>query len=196
MSTLLRPRIDRKLWGGISLVAGAAAHEALVEIGAAGVRLYWPNDLEVGDRKLGGILGEVRARGERAWVALGFGINIDLRAPQIQAAMPEELRQTATCLAEVMDRGREPITDPVALGKHILDHFWLLYEAFLDGEPLSALVRDRLAHVGGKVEVRQPGGAPSRGVLKGIGPHGELLVETGSKVLAVVAGDVVYDNRP
>ena len=48
------------------MVAGAAVHETLVELGVAGVRLYWPNDLQVEERKVGGILGEVRSRGDAA----------------------------------------------------------------------------------------------------------------------------------
>jgi BirA family biotin operon repressor/biotin-[acetyl-CoA-carboxylase] ligase len=41
------------------------------------VALKWPNDLYVGDRKLGGILVEARWRDQRPdWVAIGVGVNI------------------------------------------------------------------------------------------------------------------------
>ena len=40
------------------------------------VRLKWPNDLVVDDRKLGGVLMELRAEGAGpAYVVIGIGIN-------------------------------------------------------------------------------------------------------------------------
>ena len=75
--------------GGLSLVAGIAAAEALHALGLPQVRLKWPNDLVVPDgaglRKLGGLLvegggehgGEVRA-------VLGLGLNV--RMPAADAA--------------------------------------------------------------------------------------------------------------
>lgn len=68
--------------GGLSLVAGIAAVEALQGLGYAMVRLKWPNDLVVLDgdgglRKLGGIL--VEGGGEHAGpvrAVIGLGLNV------------------------------------------------------------------------------------------------------------------------
>ncbi len=75
--------------GGLSLVAGIAACEALRECGHAQVALKWPNDLVVADgrglRKLGGIL--VEGGGEHAGAAravIGLGVNV--RMPPAMAA--------------------------------------------------------------------------------------------------------------
>ncbi len=67
--------------GGLSLVAGVAACEALHALGFMQVRLKWPNDLVVADgaglRKLGGLLveggGEV---GGAARAVIGLGLNV------------------------------------------------------------------------------------------------------------------------
>ncbi|RPE79671.1 bifunctional biotin--[acetyl-CoA-carboxylase] ligase/biotin operon repressor BirA [Vulcaniibacterium tengchongense] len=74
--------------GGLSLVAGVAAAEAVRELGFA-ARLKWPNDLVVGTgaelRKLGGVL--VEGGGEHAGPAravIGLGLNV--RMPPAQAA--------------------------------------------------------------------------------------------------------------
>ena len=71
--------------GGLSLVAGIAAGEALRELGFAGVGLKWPNDLVVSDgkglRKLGGLL--VEGGGEAAGAAravIGLGLNVRMPA--------------------------------------------------------------------------------------------------------------------
>ena len=72
--------------GGLSLVAGIAACEALRELGYAHVGLKWPNDLVVNDaygglRKLGGLL--VEGGGEHAGAAravIGLGVNVRMPA--------------------------------------------------------------------------------------------------------------------
>jgi BirA family biotin operon repressor/biotin-[acetyl-CoA-carboxylase] ligase len=65
--------------GALSLVAGVAAAQALRSLGAAQTRLKWPNDLIVGDDKLGGILVETRAasgqRSSGTLAVIGIGIN-------------------------------------------------------------------------------------------------------------------------
>lgn len=75
--------------GGLSLVAGIAAVEALQGLGYAAVRLKWPNDLVVLDgdglRKLGGLL--IEGGGEYAGPAravIGLGLNV--RMPAVVAA--------------------------------------------------------------------------------------------------------------
>ena len=65
----------------IVFAAGVAAAEAC----GGGVRLKWPNDLVLDDRKLGGILAEIR--GDRALV--GIGINVSW-APEGAAMLGEE----------------------------------------------------------------------------------------------------------
>lgn len=71
--------------GGLSLVAGIAAAEALHEAGYGDVRLKWPNDLVVGGRKLGGLL--VEGGGEHAGpVRAVIGLGVNVRMPQAMAA--------------------------------------------------------------------------------------------------------------
>ena len=70
--------------GGLSLVAGVAACDALHGLGFDGVRLKWPNDLVLVDgaglRKLGGLL--VEGGGETAGAARAvIGIGLNMRMP-------------------------------------------------------------------------------------------------------------------
>jgi len=62
-------------WAGLSLAVGATLAEAL----HPAIRLKWPNDLWVQDRKLGGILIETASPGDgaaRRYAVVGVGINI------------------------------------------------------------------------------------------------------------------------
>lgn len=62
---------------GLSLVVGVVAAEALQALGYPQVRLKWPNDLWVEQRKLGGILIELRGEANGPCDAvIGLGINV------------------------------------------------------------------------------------------------------------------------
>jgi len=70
--------------GGLSLVAGVAAAEALHEAGYPEVRLKWPNDLVVAGHKLGGLL--VEGGGEHAGpVRAVIGLGLNVRMPESMA---------------------------------------------------------------------------------------------------------------
>ena len=70
---------------GLSIAVGVAAAEELRSLGFAEVGLKWPNDLVVGDRKLGGIL--IEFGGEDAGVVRAvIGIGINVRMPAAAAA--------------------------------------------------------------------------------------------------------------
>jgi BirA family transcriptional regulator, biotin operon repressor / biotin---[acetyl-CoA-carboxylase] ligase len=97
--------------GGLSLVAGIAAAEALAELGVP-VRLKWPNDLVVdgGDgtppRKLGGLLvegGGEHAGPVRAVVGLGFNVRMP---PAAATAIDQPWCDLAGVMDEVPDRNR------------------------------------------------------------------------------------------
>ena len=71
--------------GGLSLVAGVAACEALQALGFPQLRLKWPNDLVVNDgaglRKLGGLLVEGGGEaGGAARAVVGIGVNVRMPA--------------------------------------------------------------------------------------------------------------------
>lgn len=70
--------------GPLSLVAGVAVAETAADEGIA-VGLKWPNDLVVEDRKLGGVLTEIRGAGEGP-CNIVFGIGINARLPRADEA--------------------------------------------------------------------------------------------------------------
>ncbi|WP_286758327.1 bifunctional biotin--[acetyl-CoA-carboxylase] ligase/biotin operon repressor BirA [Leclercia sp. UBA1284] len=68
---------------GLSLVIGIVMAEVLQSLGADKVRVKWPNDLYLNDRKLAGILVEMTAKtGDAAHIVIGAGINMIMRTVQ------------------------------------------------------------------------------------------------------------------
>lgn len=118
--------------GGLSLVAGIAAGEALRELGHAGVGLKWPNDLVVADgeglRKLGGLL--VEGGGEAAGAAravIGLGLNVRMPA-NAAAAIDQPWIDLASMSAQAPSRN--------ALVAGLLSHLLPALQQF-DGEGLA-----------------------------------------------------------
>ena len=65
---------------GLSLVIGIVMAEVLRDLGAEKVRVKWPNDLYLLDRKLAGILVELTGKtGDAAQIVIGAGINMSMR---------------------------------------------------------------------------------------------------------------------
>jgi BirA family biotin operon repressor/biotin-[acetyl-CoA-carboxylase] ligase len=90
-------------WSGLSLAVGLSLAESL----HPDVRLKWPNDLWLEDRKLGGILVEAASMGARSQVVVGVGLNIRPRGADglntAPAALTERLPELTApeCLARV-----------------------------------------------------------------------------------------------
>lgn len=75
-SVLLRPPMAAADAGLLPIVAAVGAAEGLAAHGVP-VRISWPNDLLLGDRKLAGILCEIAAERDRVdWAVIGIGINV------------------------------------------------------------------------------------------------------------------------
>jgi BirA family biotin operon repressor/biotin-[acetyl-CoA-carboxylase] ligase len=100
--------------GGLSLAVGVAVAEALRSAGVEQVALKWPNDLVVADRKLGGILIDLRGEAQGPCEAV-IGIGLNWRMP---AAAARGIDQPWCDLATLAP-GAWP--DRNALAVHVLD---------------------------------------------------------------------------
>ncbi|WP_312692856.1 bifunctional biotin--[acetyl-CoA-carboxylase] ligase/biotin operon repressor BirA [Kosakonia sp.] len=70
---------------GLSLVIGIVMAEVLRDLGAEQVRVKWPNDLYLNDRKLAGILVELTGKtGDAAQIVIGAGVNLVMRKAQAE----------------------------------------------------------------------------------------------------------------
>lgn len=178
-SVLLRPEIAPALIPQLSLLAAVASAEALGAAAGLAVRIRWPNDLLVGERKVGGILAEAAAVGERvAYVILGIGINVN------QAAFVPDLRAQATSLALEAGRSldRELLLEAL-LGS--LDRWYARYlrEGF---PPVREGWRQAAVTLGQHVN-----GAGVAGIAEDLDGDGALVVRTAEGALVrLVAGEL------
>jgi BirA family biotin operon repressor/biotin-[acetyl-CoA-carboxylase] ligase len=98
---LLRPRWPAEHSFRITLLAGVAVSETLAQVYGLQPRIKWPNDVLIRERKLCGILAEMKATAAAVdYIVLGIGVNLNLRPEEL----PEELRASATSVRAELGR--------------------------------------------------------------------------------------------
>lgn len=176
VSWLIRPALAVERWPTLTLVAGLAAARALIAAAGMEVRLKWPNDLIVGERKLGGLLAEADGRGA---LVVGLGVNVR------QTEFPPELVGLATSVA--LEGGRP------------IERAWLLAATLSGFGARMAAPEDALEEyrtlcdtLGKRVRVERAGADPVEGIARDLSASGALVIDTDGEVVEISAGDVVH----
>jgi BirA family transcriptional regulator, biotin operon repressor / biotin---[acetyl-CoA-carboxylase] ligase len=174
--------------GALGLVIGVCELRALHALGIIGAKLKWPNDVLVDERKLGGILIELRAESAGpACVVIGIGLNVALGAPLLA-----QIAETGIAATDLVTAGLvEPSRNSVAGA--LVDSCIRGLQEFERGglRPFVENWRDADALQGKMVDVRGAVGEVTRGLARGVDLHGALLVETAEEGLKkFVSGDV------
>lgn len=170
-SVTLRPNMAMSDAHMLTLVTAVAAAEAIEEHAKVPVTIKWPNDLFIGDRKVGGILMEVAGEQDEVdWVVLGIGINVNTEFIEL----PVALRRTATSLRiageQLVDRSSLLAALLLALERHYVHAVANGFESTIS----TFRQRDYLLRRSVSVETRE---GAVLGRASGIDERGALLVE-------------------
>ena len=172
LTLIARPSSSRGL-DVLSLRVGIALAPALDGLVRERIRLKWPNDLYVGDRKLAGVLVEARWRdGAPEWVAIGVGINVRVPDDEPRATgMPDGVRR-----ATVLERAVQAIRAAASASGPLTED-----------ETRAFAQRDWAV---GRACVE-----PVAGRVVGIDASGALLIDVGSEITAVRGGSLVLEEE-
>jgi len=179
------PEVPRDL-GALGLVIGVCERRALASLGVTDTGLKWPNDLLIGDRKLGGILIELRAESAGpACVVIGMGLNVHLGS-----ALMHRIAETGVAPVDLVSAGvRRPSRNAIAAAL-VTSCVRGLLEFGEEGlRPFAEEWKQADALRGRPVTVQAAEG-PIRGLARGIDLHGALMVETPQGLKRFVSGDV------
>jgi BirA family biotin operon repressor/biotin-[acetyl-CoA-carboxylase] ligase len=169
----------------LSLGVGVAVARALERAGARGVTLKWPNDIWLRDRKLGGVLIELRAEASGpAHVVIGVGVNVDL-----PAAARREIEAGGVRVAAVADACAAVPSRNLVAGA-ILDELLSMLGQF-EREGFAAF-RDAwtaLDALSGRPARVLLGHTVISGTSRGVDQEGALLLDTGDRVQRFVSGE-------
>ena len=195
---LLRPDgVPAALLGWLPLLAGVAAAASVHAVAAVDATLKWPNDVLVGERKLGGILAE------RAGTAVVVGIGINVW--QARADLPPDAAATSLALAagagvagQAVDARGTGLRERLLAG--LLDELGRWYESWRDqaspGDADACGLRHeyvrRCATIGREVTVTMPGTEGVTGTATGVDRAGRLEVRNPGGLASVTADDVVH----
>jgi BirA family transcriptional regulator, biotin operon repressor / biotin---[acetyl-CoA-carboxylase] ligase len=169
----------------LSLGVGVAVARALVRVGAGGIALKWPNDIWFQDRKLGGVLVEIRAEaGGPAQVVIGVGLNVCL-----PAAARLEIEAIGARVAAVADAcGTLPSRNRVA--GTLLDELLSMLVRFEQvGFPAFRDDWTALDALSGRAVQVRWGGKITAGTARGADLDGALLVEVDGRLQRFVSGE-------
>lgn len=183
-SIILRPTLPPTRVPQLALVAGLAVADAAHATTGLAVRIKWPNDVVIGDRKLAGILLEMEAEMDRVdFVVAGIGVNVNLPAD----AFPDDLRARATSLSSALGA---PV-DRAVFTARLLADLEARYRAFLmhGFGGLRAEWEARASLTERTVTVAGPDGALT-GRVVGVDDDGALRLDVQGRTERVVAGEV------
>lgn len=167
---------------GLSLVIGIIMAETLRSLGADEVRVKWPNDIYLNDRKLAGILVELTGKtGDAAQIVIGAGINLAMRtadASQINQGWINLQEAGVTVnrnelVARLINRLREalPLFEQEGLAPFVAR--WAALDNFIN-RPVKLLIGEREVH----------------GIARGVDSQGGLLLEQDGEIKAWVGGEI------
>lgn len=177
LSVLLLPDLPPERAPLLTLLAAVSMIEAS---GLPAMRSKWPNDLMVGDRKVGGILAEAAvSEGRIRHVVIGTGLNL------AASGLPEDRSSTS-----VAGEGGEPDAEGI-----LTRYLTSLRQTYEDPDFPDAIVEryaQRCSTIGRQVGAITERGAAVEGLAKGLDERGSLLVRTDDGVEAVSFGEVVH----
>lgn len=168
----------------LPLCVGVAVAQVLEGIQVP-VRLKWPNDLLLDQRKLGGVLCESFQAPQGPVTVIGLGLNI---RPVALASPPGSLSPAS--LADVLDESSLPASRQLA---EALTHSILAWIDQAQHAGHAAVFREfsqRDAWRGRKVQVMDQGQVQMVGMSMGLDSSGAYLLDTAQGLRSIMAGDV------
>jgi len=167
---------------GLSLVIGIIMAEVIQSLGAQNVRVKWPNDLYLNDRKLAGILVELTGKtGDAAQIVIGAGVNLLMRSEGTaeinqgwinlqEAGVDIDRNELAAKLINSL-REALPIFERDGLAPFVSR--WEALDNFIN-RPVKLLIGDREVY----------------GIARGIDKQGGLLLEQNGVIKSWVGGEI------
>ncbi|MBI2324731.1 MAG: biotin--[acetyl-CoA-carboxylase] ligase [Chloroflexi bacterium] len=163
-----------------ALLAGVAVARALADLGVPDARLKWPNDVQLGGKKVAGALADAVTAPDGGALVLGIGVNVRQTSAELAG-----LAATATSLAIEGHR-----VDRLALLARLCRELDRIARTPDERRAALAEWRSRASMLGHEVEVRSSAGPPVRGVARDLADDGALVLRTSTGDQRILAGEV------
>ncbi len=185
ISVILTPPISPRDATILTILSAVACCIALKKLLPIPISIKWPNDLIVNDKKIGGILTEIKADIDKIFLAIiGIGININLDLEDL----PDDIRETATSIKILT--GEHFCRTTVVI--EILREIQRWYDILLSNGKTDLLLQWQLhtSTIGRRVRVKI-GNDVFKGVAETIDSEGLLILRLpDNSFMKVNAGDI------
>lgn len=187
LSCILRPEITPNEIPKITLLSAVAVAKSIRQFTALNAMIKWPNDILVNNKKVCGILTEMKAEQDSVdFIIIGIGINVNTPIrllPKAASSLKEELGR----------RGKAEDLSRIELTRKLIEnlegeYFLMKREGF---KPIIEEWKELSAMLGSRIKVIMQN-RTFEGQVHNIDEHGALVVRTESGVLEKVSsGDIV-----
>lgn len=186
-SILLRPVLSPDKTPQLNLIAGLAAYRCFAQLAPQGLRLKWPNDLWIKDKKVGGILTEMElnSSGNVDFLIVGVGLNINSDSSDFSPALKNIAGSLKTATQEEYSRSK--------IAGMFLNEFFSLYQRYqTEGLKPFLYEWENASQMKGKKVKVDDGIRVFEGLCSGIDANGYLTINVNGKTETVIAGDVSW----
>lgn len=187
LSIILTPNLEPQHASKITQILAAALCKSLKDLNISS-KIKWPNDIYVNNKKLSGILTEMKCDMDRIkYIIAGIGININTSKEEL----PEELKSIATSLN--IEYGHN--FDKTTIISNFLKTFEELYLDFIENNNLSKTIS--ICKENSLILDKKATHITSRGEEKvtciGINDEGELIVKDSlGNIKTIISGEISF----
>ncbi len=186
MSVILRPDIPPHQASQLTLFTAISIVETLQQFFDLPFKIKWPNDIFVEDKKIAGILTEMKGELDTIdYMIVGIGINVN----QSMNDFSEELQQKASSLAIESNKH----TDRLPLVQQLLRCFETSYDTYQQRG--FALIKEKWLNyaykLGESVQIKMPN-KEFQGRICGISDDGALLVQYIGEDIKIYSAEILW----
>ena len=163
-SMYLKPQRNKSEWGVVPILIGHAVATAIKKLTGLNVQTKWPNDVLINEKKICGILCEVRGNG----IIAGVGLNVNISEDELPVPTASSL---SIEYGKTLDRANVLIS--ISTEIHSQFNKWINSEI-----DVNELVTHS-ATIGRKVRIEIVNGEVTEGVVREISHDGSLVLESG-----------------
>ncbi len=168
---------------GLSLVVGIAIAETLKAFGCESVKVKWPNDIYINDKKLAGILVEMTGQtGDAAHIVIGMGLNVSMTesvGQEIDQPWTNIEKETSSIVernklaGKLIQALQDILNEYELVGLAGFKERWNQLDNYTDREVCLIIGNNQV-----------------KGVAQGINEQGALMVKTKKGLQAFIGGEI------
>ena len=147
------------------------------------INIKWPNDININENKIAGIITEIVKLNDIKYIIIGTGINISVS--------PKIIDYKTCCLHDYVDsiKSKDVLFNMIT---SYFDEYEMIIEKKYD--KIIDKFRNRMVYLGSKIKILLPNGDTQYVVLRNLNYDGSLLIEKDGKKENIFSARIINDT--